>query len=62
MLINYWKCKYANAEEEILNGDDDDIETETGWNYYCEHPDNPIEYCELDNQFNDEEVDCKFLD
>jgi len=59
MLINYWDCDYANADE-IECGTDDD--PDWMWYYGCTHPNNEKSVCLCDNQWYDNEDDCKFLD
>jgi hypothetical protein len=54
MKINFWNCKYHDAEEVQLDEDD------FGWIYYCTHPDG--KYCNLNNKWGDDEDNCELLD
>lgn len=59
MFINFWDCKYSECENENISTEDD---PDYVWVYCCSHPRNENFGCVLDNQWNDDRADCKFLD
>ena len=56
MLINYWDCKFSDAEEYFSEDD-------YFWVYDCRHPSNPS-VCVLDVScmYGSEKCECKLLD
>ena len=59
MFINYWDCKYSEAEE--VNFSDEDT-PDYEWVYHCNHPDNEDKHCHYNNKWCEDQDDCTLLD
>lgn len=55
MKINYWDCKFSEADEYYNEVDDDWY-----WVYGCTYKDNPSRICPYENKYNDDEVECSW--